>query len=98
MIPNRYSPFIAGLLVFVRSQLGYTCKAFAQLLDKEYNYIWKIEHGEKGISPEFFDYILQKLNLTPATFFAYVPAYIEYAGTHPNQTDFQNSANQQLIH
>lgn len=72
------SEFISGLITFVRTKQGLTCKELADRLEKEYNYIWKVESGCKKVSTDFLDLIIQALNLNQLQFWAYTSEYILY--------------------
>ncbi len=90
MPTTKSSEFISGLVAFVREKQGMSCKDLANLLEKDYNYIWKVENGCKNISSEYLDKIIEKLNLPQETFWAFVPEYLQHLQDLKNQQPLTN--------
>ena len=70
--------FIAGMVVYIRDRKGMNCKQFADLLEKDYNYVYKLEKGQKTCSFKYLDFIVEKLGLSTDEFWAYVPEYLAH--------------------
>ena len=74
---NSYQ-FMAGLIAYIRDRKGLKCKQLADLLEKDYDYVYKLEKGQKRCSWDYLDFILKKLGMSMDEFMGYVPEYMAY--------------------